>query len=385
MRVVVSRLFILVSLFFLLIPGADVQAKGRHRGKQQAQVLSSRHKHAPQGHEAERARAVDEGRMIHLVSPAKEKEKPVAVAASVDDGKFQQAALALGKKISAKSAIIIDGVTGEPLFELSPDLPRQPASTIKVLTGLLSIGALDNSDMVSASRRAAGQPRSKIYLQPGKSYTADDMINAVLLASANDASVALAERVAGSEQRFAAMMTGKARSLGARNTICQTATGLTAAGQQSTARDLAVIFNRAMANDEFARRVSRSTVKTCFGKLLRNHNKALWQVDGAEGGKTGYTDVARQTYVGKFKREQGEVVVALMGSETMWSDVKTLVEFGFAQKRRLGTLARAGKGASAKVAPSVEAQIAAIRNFYASEVPQSGSRVLADNKKVSKL
>ncbi len=223
----------------------------------------------------------------------------------------------------------MDGLTGQVIYEQSPDHPAQPASTIKVLTGLIAIQTLQDRDLVPVSRRAANMPRSKVYLQRSKSYQADDLINAVLLSSANDASVALAEKIAGSEKVFSKLMTHKARAWGATNTICMTATGLTARGQQTTARDLAVLFNRAMENEEFAMRVGRSKVKTGFGKILRNHNKALWEIDGTEGGKTGYTRAARQTYVGKFKRGDDEMVLALLGSETMWDDIKNLVDYGF--------------------------------------------------------
>ncbi|MCJ7601944.1 MAG: hypothetical protein MUO63_10655, partial [Desulfobulbaceae bacterium] len=117
----------------------------------------------------------------------------------------------LRKKLSAKSAIVMDARTGRILYVHEPDRPGQPASTIKVITGLIAINSLRDTDMVKPSSRAAMMPRSKIYLSPKKSYAADDLINAVLLASANDASVALAEKVAGSETSFAKLMTSKAR------------------------------------------------------------------------------------------------------------------------------------------------------------------------------
>ena len=188
-------------------------------------------------------------------------------------------------------------------------------------------------------------PRSKVYLRPGKTYVADDLINAVLLASANDASVALAERIAGSERAFAKLMTRKAESLGATNTICKTANGLTAPGQQTTAHDLATIFRQAMLDGDFCRRMAVTEVKTSDGKLLHSHNRALWQIEGAEGGKTGYTDAARKTYVGKFSRDGHEIIVALMGSESMWEDVRRLVDFGFQTKMQGMTVAaREGRG-----------------------------------------
>jgi D-alanyl-D-alanine carboxypeptidase (penicillin-binding protein 5/6) len=237
--------------------------------------------------------------------------------------------------ISAKSIIVIDAVSGKTLFSRAPDTPRQPASTIKVLTGLIAIDALANQERVPVSPRAARQPSSKIYLDQRKTYRATDLINAVLLASANDASVALAEKIAGSEEKFASQMTRLARRLGATNTVCKTASGLTARGQKTTARDLAVIFRKAMQDKEFAGRMIAAEVRTQDGKRLSNHNKALWQIDGAVGGKTGYTNAARQTYVGKFRRGSSEIIVAIMGSETMWGDLKRLVSYGFAQKQRL--------------------------------------------------
>jgi len=236
------------------------------------------------------------------------------------------------RELSARSAIIMDAVTGKTLFSKNPNNPRQPASTIKVLTGMIALKSLEKSEPVPVSRRAARQPRSKVYLDQRKKYLAHDLINAVLLASANDASVALAEKIAGSEQSFAKMMTLRAKLWGAKQTICKTATGLTAKGQKSTARDLAVIFKHAMSDPEFAKRMKRTKVRTTEGKLLRNHNKALWQVEGTEGGKTGYTNAARQTYVGKFKRGSDEIVVAIMGSERMWTDLKKLVKYGFQAK-----------------------------------------------------
>jgi len=238
------------------------------------------------------------------------------------------------RKLTARSAIVMDGRTGETLYAFCANLPGQPASTIKILTGLISMKALKKGEMVYASGRAARMPRSKIYLRRGKSYPADDLINAVLVASANDASVALAEKISGSEWAFAKVMTKKAREMGAKFTVCKTATGLTKRGQKSTVRDLAVIFNKAMKNWGFARRMARKRIKTNDGKILKNHNKALWNVEGAEGGKTGYTRAAGQTYVGKFRRGKDELVVAVMGSKNRWQDVRNLVEYGFARKQK---------------------------------------------------
>jgi len=239
------------------------------------------------------------------------------------------------KRISSRSVMIMDAKNGATIFSKAPDNPRQPASTIKVLTGMIAIKSLKNNAKVKVSRHAARMPRSKVYLDTKKQYKADDLINAVLLASANDASVALAEKIAGSEQEFAQMMTLRAKLWGAEKTICRTATGLTARGQQSTARDLANIFRHAMEDNEFAKRMQQVKITTSFGQTLHNHNRALWRVKGADGGKTGYTAAARQTYVGKFTRGGEAIIVAIMGSETMWPDIKNLVEYGFLRKKQI--------------------------------------------------
>jgi D-alanyl-D-alanine carboxypeptidase (penicillin-binding protein 5/6) len=130
-------------------------------------------------------------------------------------------------------------------------------------------------------------------------------------------------------------MNHKARELGARSTLCKTASGLTVRGQHSTVRDLALIFTGAMEDEEFAHRIGKVRARTSYGRMLSNHNRALWRIDGALGGKTGYTHSARQTYVGMFERDGHAITVAIMGSETMWDDVSNMVEYGFVRRNQL--------------------------------------------------
>ncbi len=247
-------------------------------------------------------------------------------------------------RLSSRSYMVMDAESGGTLLAKNPDARRQPASTIKIITGLIALKSLGSDDRVPVSRRAAGMPSSKVHLQPQKTYSADDLINSVLLASANDASVALAERIAGSESRFAQLMTYNARRWGAKDTVCRTASGLTAEGQHSTARDLAQLFRVAMQNREFASRMRERSVGTTFGKKLVNHNKALWRLDGAMAGKTGFTNAARQTYVGQFSRNGHTIVVAILGSESMWADLEKLVDYGFKRKNHeMARLRRQGR------------------------------------------
>jgi len=316
---------ILLPLLLLACIGQFSPVVAASRSNQRPDLLNSRHKFLPENVDTRGRDLNDQPNSITLFPPSEVKQRP-------DLRVYRKDALSeeeLRRRLSSRCVILMDGLTGQTIYEQSPDQPAQPASTIKVLTGLIAIQSLQDRDLVPVSRRAANMPRSKVYLQRSKSYQADDLINAVLLSSANDASVALAEKIAGSEKVFSKLMTHKARAWGATNTVCKTATGLTARGQQTTARDLAVLFNRAMENEEFAIRVGRSKVRTGFGKVLHNHNKALWEIAGTEGGKTGYTSAARQTYVGKFKRGDDEMLLALLGSETMWDDIKNLVDYGF--------------------------------------------------------
>jgi len=316
---------VLLPVLFLLSICQLSPAVAASRSYRHPDLLESRHKFLPENNDDHSHNPKVHTGTVMLFPPSDIKQRPDLRAYKKDAISEED----LRRRLSSRCVILMDGLTGQVIYEQSPDHPAQPASTIKVLTGLIAIQSLRDRDMVPVSRRAANMPRSKVYLQRSKSYQADDLINAVLLSSANDASVALAEKIAGSEKVFSKLMTHKARAWGATNTVCKTATGLTARGQHTTARDLAVLFNRAMENDEFATRVGRSKVKTGFGKVLRNHNKALWEIAGTEGGKTGYTMAARQTYVGKFKRGDDEMLLALLGSETMWDDIKNLVDYGF--------------------------------------------------------
>lgn len=317
-----SRRILSVALFIFLL--ASPAGAKNHVKTAKVVSLHSLHKFAPdQGNVTEK-----QERRAEVARLSEELKRKVVEPHNVAPEPPSE----LQGKLTCRSAYIMDARTGKVLYDRSADLPGQPASTIKIITGLIAVESLNGNEMVRASAYAANMPASKVYLKKGDSYQANDLINAVLLASANDASVALAEKVAGSEQAFARLMTKKAESLGAQNTICKSANGLTKPGQQTTARDLATVFNRAMRNPEFAERMATVQVRTRDGKVLRSHNKALWTLDGAVGGKTGYTVAAGKTYVGKFQRDGQSIIVALLGSASMWDDIATLVEHGFAKE-----------------------------------------------------
>jgi len=230
--------------------------------------------------------------------------------------------------LTATAAVVMDADTGELLFARKPQWRGQPASTIKVLAAMVALEEVTGDEFLRVSRNAASRPRSKIYLRPGKKYRAWDLLNATLLHSANDAAVALAEGVAGTEGAFARRMTELARRLGACDTFCRNATGLTAKGQYTTPYDLAIILRAAMEDPRLSSILQCRRTMACH-TTVRNHNKALWQIPGARGGKTGYTSAARRTYVGCFERDGKRVIIAFLGSEDLWSDLRLLASRAF--------------------------------------------------------
>lgn len=330
----ISRKTVLSCLVFLLFfAGTALVSREAAARNGECRILSTRCKFSPR-RSTRRHRSTG---VVRLRRDSDIKSWPTPVQ-RFTDGTFST-------HISCRTAIVLDADTGATLYARSPDLAGQPASTIKILTGYIAINTLRDRERIRVSRRAASMPASKVYLRPGRSYRANDLINALLLSSANDAAVALAEKIGGSEAAFTALMNAKARQLGARDTVCKSATGLTHRGQKTTARDLAVMFNKIMRNRDFAERMRQVRIRTSYGLLLRNHNRALWEIAGAEGGKTGYTRLARQTYVGKFRRDGHDLLVAIMGSDTMWHDIDTLVDYGFSCERKLAAARRRRYGA----------------------------------------
>jgi D-alanyl-D-alanine carboxypeptidase (penicillin-binding protein 5/6) len=235
--------------------------------------------------------------------------------------------------ISAVAAFLMDAETGEILYEKNADLPLPMASTTKVMTGLLGVERLRPHELVHVSSYAALMEPSKIYLRQGDLIRADDLLLAVLLKSANDASAALAEKIGGSEAAFAGAMTRRAQELGARNTRFQNASGLPADGHYSTAHDLAIVLRYAMQRPDFADLMQMRTamISSLNGRTwnIRNHNRLLWTFPGALGGKTGWTRASKHCYVGMAERGERTLIVSILGSTRMWDDVDTLLRYGF--------------------------------------------------------
>jgi D-alanyl-D-alanine carboxypeptidase len=241
--------------------------------------------------------------------------------------------------ISARAVYLMDD-SGRVLYQREADTPLPPASTTKIVTALVVLDSKRLQETVQVSKSIGRIPSMKLGLRPGQKITVEDLLYGLLLVSANDAGVVLAETIGGSVAEFAEMMTVKAGALGAKNTHFVNPHGLTAPGHYSTARDLAVIFDKAMKNPAFKKIVQTKTstvdLQTTWKKKtrvrhlpIRNHNRLLWSFDGAIGGKTGYTMAAQKCFVGGATRNGTTLIVSILGSRNLWGDTTKLLQYGF--------------------------------------------------------
>lgn len=242
-------------------------------------------------------------------------------------------ASAEGMTISARAAVVMDADTGEVIIAKDKDRKLPPASTTKVMTAMLALDSTRMDDWFRVSKRAASMQPTKINLRAGDKVTVEALMYALLLKSANDAAATLAENIAGSEERFAAMMTDKAREIGAVNTRFKTASGLPAADQYTTAYDLALILRQATRDQDFMDIAGTRYATLHMGEKsnlsLKNSNKLLWLYEGAIAGKTGYTKRAHTCYVGAVDCDGRRLIVSLLGSDKRWEDVTKLLDRGF--------------------------------------------------------
>lgn len=255
------------------------------------------------------------------------------------------------ESLTARSAFLLDLTTGQVLYQREPDLPLPPASTTKIVTAIVALESnRRGKDLLSVTKTATRVPSSKLYLRPGQTMSVEDLLYGLLLSSANDASLVLAEGIAGSVERFAEMMTDKAREIGAANSHFTNPHGLTAPEHYSTARDMALLFNYAMKNPTFreiVRTKTSSVSSISAGKVrkvrhiqVRNHNRLLWSFEGAIGGKTGYTHAAQKCFVGAVSRNGVTLIVSMLGSRDLWGDTKRLLEYGLENYETLRVAAR---------------------------------------------
>ena len=242
---------------------------------------------------------------------------------------------------TAKSAILIDYATGEVLYEKNADERLAPASMTKIGSMLLIMEAIDSgklslNDEVTISEEAASMGGSQIFLEAGEVYTVHDLLKGVAIASGNDAVVALAEKLAGSQGAFVDMMNERFKELGANNTNFVNAHGLDSEGHYSTARDMATIARELLKHEkilEYTSIYEEYLEKNDGTKTwLVNTNKLVRFYDGVDGLKTGVTESAGYCLTATAKKDDFRLISVVMGedsTENRSSDTVKLLNYGF--------------------------------------------------------
>lgn len=257
----------------------------------------------------------------------------------------------MSPELAAESAVLINAQTGQVLFDKVKDYQEFPASTTKVMTALLTLENKSLSDVTTISHDASYTEGSRIYLLEGEQVTIEQLLYAMMLESANDAAIALAEAVGGSIEEFAAMMNQRAKELGAVNTHFVTPNGLPDDTHLTTAYDLALITREAMKNEAF--RTIVSTYSYTMGptnmqaetRYFHNTNRLLsdtrsvdvngvsrpYKYDGILGVKTGYTTVAQSCLVAAAERDGMELIGVILKSDpdNQYPDMIKLLDYGF--------------------------------------------------------
>lgn len=295
--------------------------------------------------------------------------------------------------VDAKSAILLEPVTGAVLFEQNADEPLPPASVTKVMTIYLiyeaiADGRISLDDVVSVSAHAAKMGGSQIFLEPMEKQTVRDLLKAVVIASANDGAVALAEHICGNEETFVALMNKTAGELGLTATKFQNACGLDADGHYMSARDIAVL-TRVLINKypqvfDYSKTWMDTIIHTTargsseFG--LTNTNKLIKWYSGATGLKTGSTGKALYCLAGTAFRDNMGLVAVVMAAPnptTRFQEVMRMLDFGYANYRlAMGEAAGAPVGAVRVTKGVAETIDAVVGNQVCAVAPKTGSGAL---------
>ena len=243
--------------------------------------------------------------------------------------------------VNAKSAVLMEASTGKILYEKNADEPLPPASVTKIMSLLLVMEAIDSgtlkySDNVSTSAYASSMGGSQVYLKEGEIMTVEELIKCVVVASANDATVALAEHIAGSEEAFVARMNERASELGMKNTHFENTNGLddSVTNHLTSSRDIAIMSRELIKHEKILEFSSiwMDTIRDgAFG--LTNTNRLIRFYKGANGLKTGSTSKALFCMSATAKRDGMQLIAVIMGAPTRDirnEEAKKMLDFGFA-------------------------------------------------------
>lgn len=236
--------------------------------------------------------------------------------------------------ISARFACVIDAATGRVLFEKNAYSVHSMASTTKIMTALVALKYSNPDEIVTVSSNAAGVEGSSIYLKQGEKISMRDLLYGLMLASGNDAAVAIAEHVGGSVDGFASLMNSEALSLGLKNTSFKNPNGLDADGHFTTAYDLAQITRAALKIPTFCEIVAtknRELKNSDIGhsRFVTNHNKLLRLYPGCIGVKTGFTKKTGRCLVSAAERNNMRLICVTLSAPDDWNDHTKMLDYAF--------------------------------------------------------
>ncbi len=294
----------------------------------------------------------------------------------------------------AKSAILIERDTGSILYEKNSDEKLPPASMTKIMTMILIMESLDTGrikrqDGVRTSEYAASMGGSQIFLEPGETMTVEQMLKGIAIGSANDASVALAEHIAGSEEAFVDKMNKKAKELGLKNTHFQNPTGLPAKDHYSTAHDMSMMAKELLKYEGITKFTGtyesylREDTEDKF--WLVNTNKLVRFYPGVDGLKTGFTNEAKYCLTATAKKDGMRVVAVVFGEPTPKernSEVSKMLDFAFNQYQTKPIYKKGESLAEAKLSKGKTSTVEAVTDQPISLLMKKGEKLDGVKKKI---
>ena len=243
----------------------------------------------------------------------------------------------MAAELSAEAAVLMEFSTGRVLYEKNADAQRSMASTTKIMTALLALESDQVYEEITISADMLKTEGSSVYLQQGDRLTLHSLVVGLMLESGNDAALAIAIALDGSEEAFSARMNRRAAQLGMTSTHFVTASGLDDEGHYTTARDMAVLACAAMQNPQFESIVSQQSMTVDISgenarrRTFHNHNRLLREADGCIGIKTGFTKKSGRCLVTCFERNGIRLVAVTLRAPDDWNDHKRLMQSGFTQ------------------------------------------------------
>jgi len=248
-----------------------------------------------------------------------------------------------GIKVEAKSALLVEPVTGKILYDYNSHEKLAPASVTKIMTMLLTMEAIDSgkikmTDKVTVSENSKKMGGSSMILDTGEVRTVEELLKGVAIASGNDAAVALAEYIAGSEEAFVKLMNERAQDLGMKDTTFKNCTGLSASGHITTAYDISLMSRELLKHDSILKYTGTYMETISEGRKtpigLVNHNKLVRFFNGCDGLKTGFTDEAKYCISATAQKDGVRMLAVIMGSPTYKvrnKDAGMLMNYGFSK------------------------------------------------------